>query len=200
MTRCLRVLPFAMLCVTMFADTCPQCSEKIQSTDVYCPRCGHNLADWRFQSLQNTHPRPFDSEPVDLKPVGQQNRQTDGGIVTPFELSLIGPVGVPGGLCDSVTGLQLSLIYGDSEIMKGIQVGLFQYDAEMYGLQLGFWNQTAMGRGIQVGAFNKMANLCGAQFGLVNIAESTSFGFQFGLLNFIMDNQVPVLPIFNCYY
>jgi hypothetical protein len=42
--------------------------------------------------------------------------------------------------------------------------------------------------------------LRGAQIGLVNYASTCSAGFQLGLVNLIMDNQIPVLPIFNCYF
>ena len=36
--------------------------------------------------------------------------------------------------------------------------------------------------------------------GIVNYAATCSAGFQIGLVNLIMDNQVPFLPIFNCYF
>ncbi len=47
---------------------------------------------------------------------------------------------------------------------------------------------------------NMTDELRGAQLGLVNYAATCSAGFQIGLVNLIMDNQVPFIPIFNCYF
>ena len=51
-----------------------------------------------------------------------------------------------------------------------------------------------------VGICNMTDELRGAQIGIVNYAATCSAGFQIGLVNMIMDNQVPFLPIFNCYF
>ena len=51
-----------------------------------------------------------------------------------------------------------------------------------------------------VGICNMTDELRGAQIGIVNYAATCSAGFQIGLVNLIMDNQVPFLPIFNCYF
>ena len=51
-----------------------------------------------------------------------------------------------------------------------------------------------------VGICNMTDELRGAQFGIVNYAATCSAGFQIGLVNLIMDNEVPFLPIFNCYF
>lgn len=48
--------------------------------------------------------------------------------------------------------------------------------------------------------FNMTDELRGAQLGIVNYASTCSAGFQVGLVNMIMDNEVPVLPFFNCYF
>lgn len=48
--------------------------------------------------------------------------------------------------------------------------------------------------------FNMTEELRGAQLGLVNYAGACSAGFQVGLVNLILDNQIPFLPIFNCYF
>lgn len=186
MTRYILVLPFALLSVAVFADTCPKCFEEIRPTDNYCPGCRHDLVEWR-RSLQAPKPEPVEPRPIDPEPVVREPQRTDDGSVTPFELSLIGPVGIPGGFFDSVTGLQLSLIYGDSEIMKGIQVGLIQCDTEMYGLQVGFWNWVSReGEGLQLGCFNWLgtdgSKMRGLQIGLLDGAERMS-GFQCGYLN-----------------
>ena len=92
------------------------------------------------------------------------------------------------------------------------------YDSEVYGLEIAglgsavredMWGwQIAAGanfarrlHGFQTAAlFNMTEELRGAQLALVNYASTCSAGFQIGLLNFIMDNQGPVLPIFNCYF
>lgn len=47
---------------------------------------------------------------------------------------------------------------------------------------------------------NMTDELRGAQIGVVNYAATCSAGFQIGLVNLIMDNEVPFLPIFNCYF
>ena len=46
--------------------------------------------------------------------------------------------------------------------------------------------------------FNMTDDLRGAQLGLVNYSATCTAGFQIGLVNIIMDNMVPFLPIFNC--
>lgn len=48
--------------------------------------------------------------------------------------------------------------------------------------------------------FNMTDDLRGAQLSLINYAATCSAGFQIGLVNLIMDNQVPFIPIFNCYF
>lgn len=48
--------------------------------------------------------------------------------------------------------------------------------------------------------FNMTDELRGAQLGIVNYAATCSAGFQVGLVNMIMDNEIPVLPLFNCYF
>ncbi len=47
---------------------------------------------------------------------------------------------------------------------------------------------------------NMTDDLRGAQLGIVNYAATCSAGFQIGLVNLIMDNTVPFLPIFNCFF
>ena len=92
------------------------------------------------------------------------------------------------------------------------------YDSEFYGIEIAglgsavredMWGwQVALGanfarrvHGFQTALFfNMTEELRGAQLSLVNYASTCSAGFQSGLLNFIMDNEVPVLPIFNCYF
>ena len=91
-------------------------------------------------------------------------------------------------------------------------------DSSLYGLSVAglgsavredMWGwQVALGanfarrvHGFQtVGICNMTDELRGAQIGIVNYAATCSAGFQIGLVNMIMDNQVPFLPIFNCYF
>ena len=100
----------------------------------------------------------------------------------------------------------------------GIDGLIGAYDSEFYGLEIAglgsavredMWGWQIGGaanfarrlHGFQTALlFNMTEELRGAQLALVNYASTCSAGFQIGLLNFIMDNQVPVLPIFNCYF
>jgi hypothetical protein len=99
----------------------------------------------------------------------------------------------------------------------GVDALIGAYDSEFYGVEVAglgsavredMWGwQIAAGanfarrvHGFQTAIFNMTEELRGAQLGLVNYASTCSAGFQIGLLNFIMDNQIPVLPIFNCYF
>ena len=73
---------------------------------------------------------------------------------------------------------------------------------DMWGWQLAVGaNFARRVHGLQtVGICNMTDELRGAQIGIVNYAATCSAGFQIGLVNLIMDNQVPFLPIFNCYF
>lgn len=74
------------------------------------------------------------------------------------------------------------------EDMWGMQVSLLgNFAKEMHGFQLS-------------GIFNMTEELRGAQVALINYAQTCPGGFQIGLINMIMDNQLPFLPIANCYF
>jgi len=116
------------------------------------------------------------------------------------------------GLSVDAVGMHREFLGLGADILVGA------YDSEFFGLELsGFGNavrEDMWGWQLAIGAnfarrvhgfqsaifFNMTEELRGAQFALVNYASTCSAGFQIGLLNFIMDNQVPVLPIFNCYF
>lgn len=120
-------------------------------------------------------------------------------------------------MCNSTfAGVSVDVV-GCNRKFKGVSVdaGLSMTDSSFYGFSaagLGsavredMWGwQIGLGatfarrvHGFQTGIFNMTDDLRGAQLGLVNYSATASAGFQVGLLNFIMDNSVPMLPIFNC--
>ena len=70
--------------------------------------------------------------------------------------------------------------------MRGLQAGLVNKAADMYGIQCGLlWNHAKCARGLQLG--------------LVNTADSMA-GFQVGLVNIIKESSVPFLPIINAHF
>ena len=89
---------------------------------------------------------------------------------TPLQLSAFAPVqvfaeGIP------VKGLRLNLIYGEQEIVWGVDIG-------------GFNKVTSQLRGIQLGLLNGVSgSLRGAQLGLVNWTNGSFAGFQGGVVN-----------------
>lgn len=117
-------------------------------------------------------------------------------------------------------GLQLNLAYGECRSLRGVQVAGIANVAvsEMRGVQAAFlfdytphdaWGwQFAIGGtyanrvfGLQSAlGINFTKELHGAQIGIVNYAEMCPGGFQIGLVNIIMQNQVPLIPFFNCYF
>ena len=73
---------------------------------------------------------------------------------------------------------------------------------DMWGWQISIGGTFARRvHGLQTAVIcNVTDELRGAQIGIINYAATCSAGFQIGLVNMIMDNQVPFLPIFNCYF
>ena len=67
-------------------------------------------------------------------------------------------------------------------------------DRSLYGLSI-----AGLGSGVREDMWGWQVAL-GANFARRNYAATCSAGFQIGLVNLIMDNQVPFLPIFNCYF
>jgi hypothetical protein len=62
-------------------------------------------------------------------------------------------------------------------------------------------NITHTTKGVQIaGIYNHTIELNGCQIALVNYADECVSGFQIGLLNFIMSNQLKVLPFINGYF
>jgi hypothetical protein len=70
--------------------------------------------------------------------------------------------------------------------LRGLQLGLLNKAADMYGVQCGLiWNDAQRARGLQLG--------------LVNSAE-TMTGLQIGLLNIIQDSPAHMLPFINAHF
>ena len=53
--------------------------------------------------------------------------------------------------------------------------------------------------GWQVGVVNVTENFRGWQLGVVNYTHKM-YGVQLGVVNVIKDNDVPFLPVINCYF
>ena len=132
---------------------------------------------------------------------------------TVLAVGLATPAALPWGFNWDIFGLDVNLLYGDCNKMYGLEVAGLANTArlDMIGIQasLGFnLAQLALGatfarrvHGFQTALLLNMTDeLRGAQLGLVNYAATASAGFQVGLVNLIMDNEVPFIPIFNCYF
>jgi hypothetical protein len=98
---------------------------------------------------------------------------------------------------DGLASMTDKSLYGLS--IAGLGSGVRE---DMWGWQIALGaNFARRVHGFQtVGICNMTDELRGAQIGIVNYAATCSAGFQIGLVNLIMDNQVPFLPIFNCYF
>ena len=83
----------------------------------------------------------------------------------------------------------------------GLQIGgILNFTTEQsYGCSIAIGgNMAKRAYGCQVGGiFNFTDELHGAQIGIVNFAKECPWGFQVGLVNIIMENVIPVLPIVN---
>ena len=124
----------------------------------------------------------------------------------PVMLSLLTPVQWPDKDVD-VRGLRLSLLYGECDNFKGVDIGLVNRtngdfsglaigggniaDGTVHGVQLGIvnWNQNGSvvwGKrsiGAQLGIVNYSDTFCGVQSGYVNVSGSTFTGVQHSFFN-----------------
>ena len=129
---------------------------------------------------------------------------------TPVMVSLVTPVQAPSRQYD-VTGLRLSLIYGECQDFTGLDIGVIDNTRKdftglaiggincvgdrLYGAQAGLvnWNdngETAWERrsvGAQVGILNYADTFCGLQDGFVNISGASFMGLQSSLVNVAHD-------------
>lgn len=149
---------------------------------------------------------------------------------TPFMLSFVSPLQVPfrnfdvGGLrinlvygeCRDFDGLDISVVgratghgnglqlAGLANIVDGdglgLQIAPVNYvQGEYTGLQIGAVNYAEKAQACQIGFYNGANHTEGCQLGVINTTR-TMMGIQIGLINVIQDNDVPFLPIFNCYF
>lgn len=125
---------------------------------------------------------------------------------TPVMVSLVTPVQVPSHRYD-VTGLRLSLIYGDCQGFAGLDLGIVGNSRmdftglavgganivgdRLYGGQLGLINWNGNGNlpwerrsiGAQLGLLNYADTFCGLQESLVNISSGKFTGLQTGFID-----------------
>lgn len=128
------------------------------------------------------------------------------GDAMPIMVSLVTPVQFPSRHYD-VTGLRLSVLYGECRDFMGLDIGFANQSAkdfyglgiggvniarqQLYGGQIGLFNWDG-GRarewsersiGAQIGGLNCANTLCGFQCGPLNMASSDIVGMQTGLIN-----------------
>ncbi len=91
-----------------------------------------------------------------------------------------------------------------SKEMKGVSVAgiASAVKGDMYGAEISLGANFARNANGFQGAllYNQTAVLWGFQLGLVNYAAKCDHGLQIGLVNIIMDNQVPFFPFVNFYF
>jgi len=120
-------------------------------------------------------------------------------------------LGLPYGVNDSVTGLDIGL-WGKSDYawaiqvnvlenrvrdeMGGIQISCINDAGHLTGLQVGLWNTAPTMEGFQIGLLNLADNVNGLQIGIINRTE-LMHGYQIGLVNVIRESPVPFMPIVN---
>ena len=114
-----------------------------------------------------------------------------------FKLSLWDKICVPNGdytggfelgfgtQTKAVDGLQLGIIYTQTDKLQGVQIGLINSTKEETGVQFGLVNVTENGIGIQDGLVNVADNFKGEQYGCINWTSEDLIGLQFGLLDVI---------------
>lgn len=153
-----------------------------------------------------------------------------GVAYTPFMLSFVSPLQVPprdfdvGGFrlsiiygeCVNFDGLDIGLVgravgHGNGLFINGLativdgdsiglQISTVNYAKSNFsGLQIGVANYCTAGEAFQLGFYNGAEHIEGFQCGVINFTR-TMIGVQLGLLNVIQNNDVPFMPIFNCYF
>jgi hypothetical protein len=96
-----------------------------------------------------------------------------------------------------IDGFQLAAINLSEVVLNGFQLSAVNVCRESAnGVQMGAGNVVeGTVEGFQLGAVNYAGSAEALQIGAVNI--SNKGGFQIGLINYITDGIVPVLPLFN---
>jgi hypothetical protein len=60
-------------------------------------------------------------------------------------------------------------------------------------------NYIEKAKAFQIGFYNGAQHIEGCQIGVINTTR-TMIGVQIGVVNVIQDNDVPFMPIINCYF
>ena len=144
-----------------------------------------------FVSPLQVPPRDFDVGGFRLSLIYGECVNFDG-----LDLGLVGrSIGHGNGLF--INGVA-SIVDGDS---MGIQLtmGCNYVKGNFSGLQIGTFNYATAGQAFQLGFYNAAEHMEGLQLGVINMTR-TMIGMQIGLLNVIQNNDVPCLPIINCYF
>ena len=101
-------------------------------------------------------------------------------------------------------GFEAELLGCLQDECNGIQIGGLATVSlqKSHGVNIaGLANFAKVAHGFQCSAiFNMTEELHGCQLALVNFARTCPWGFQIGLVNIILDNQIKVLPFFNAYF
>lgn len=99
-------------------------------------------------------------------------------------------------MAGDVHGLQASAVNVSDNVTGCQPAAIFNYSKDIKGCQLAtIVNVSDKINGFQGGLINSATGVTGMQFGLINMSKSK--GLQFGLLNFIDDAAVPMLPLVN---
>ena len=100
----------------------------------------------------------------------------------------------------NIDGIQIAGLFNIGWV-RGIQIaGLYNGSGDARGIQIsGLCNRAQSVRGIQIGLINfttELSSVRGIQIGLIN-ATKELFGLQIGLVNYVRESPVPILPIIN---
>lgn len=137
-------------------------------------------------------PRDFDVGGLRINAIYGECHDFDG-----FDISAL-----VGRATGHANGLQAALlanvVEGDG---FGFQAGAVNYvKGEYVGLQTGLCaNYAEKAKTLQIGFYNGAEHIEGMQIGVINTTR-TMIGIQIGVVNVIQDNDVPFLPIINCYF
>lgn len=163
-------------------------------------------------------------------PAAAQDTAAQDRAYTPFMLSFVTPFQMPsrgfdvGGMrinllygeCHDFDGLDISWVGRATGHGKGIQLAALantvdgggfgmqiapvNYVKGQYvGLQIGVLNYAEKAKALQIGFYNGAEHIDGCQIGVINNTH-TMMGVQIGLVNLIRDNDMPFIPIVNCYF
>ncbi len=109
-----------------------------------------------------------------------------------------------GAMREALYGADINFLGSMSRTVYGVQMAGFlnMVEKEMHGVQLaGGANLTKQMHGLQVSfIYNMTEELHGCQIAFVNFADYCPNGFQIGLVNIILSNQIKVLPFVNGYF